>query len=242
MDNNIGLVDIHKAMIQWLDLRHIIMTLDEVCEIEAVDGLPDMVFTANAGLVFPDNSVIVSQFSKSERQPETPFFHNWFEKNSFNIIDFPNVSFEGAGDALFDCNNKLWIGYGFRTDKKAIDIITELYSNTESLELINPNFYHLDTAFCPLNDGHCLYYPEAFSLESRMKIVNYFGTNAIPVSYDDAFNFSCNAVNINDVIIFNTISIVLKRYLMEIGFKIIETCTSEFMKSGGSCKCLTLKL
>src|SRR5579862_525431 len=66
------------AQSQWLALREKLRSLD--CEIELIapqPNLPDMVFTANAGLVF-GNKFIRSNFRHPERQGEEEHFDKWF--------------------------------------------------------------------------------------------------------------------------------------------------------------------
>jgi N-dimethylarginine dimethylaminohydrolase len=114
--------------------------------------------------------------------------------------------------------------------------------STNFLQLVDERFYHLDTCFCPLASDFVLYFPKAFDEQSNNKIISHFNGRSIPVSEEDATNFACNAINIGDVIILNKASDKLKDRLNNAGFEVIEIDLSEFMKSGGSAKCLTLKL
>ena len=113
----------------------------------------------------------------------------------------------------------------------------------QPLELCDPCFYHLDTCFCPLEDGYLLYYPGAFTdagkatIESRIPAGQRFAVNR-----EDASRFACNAVNIGKKIILNQASRGMTTWLTERGFTIIETPLTEFMKSGGAAKCLSLRL
>ncbi len=242
MSDNIGKVDKDLADAQWYNLRTIIEACCvKVVEVDPVDGLPDMVFTANAGLLLPGGRSITSQFNKKERQPETQYFKTWFENYGFYDIEIP-VSFEGAGDALYDSLGCLWVGSGFRSDRTATNFIKELYPNTIGLTMVNPSFYHLDTCFCPLSNGYLLYYPHAFDETSKQIINDYFGEKAIAVEDEDAKNFACNAVNIENTIIMNKASDGLKTSLLSRDFTVVETPTSEYIRAGGSTKCLTLKL
>ena len=124
-------------------------------------GLPDMVFTANAGLAL-GKKFVLSRFLPRERQGEEPVFKKWFKKQGFDILELPaDLPFEGAGDALLDpARGCLWAGYGFRSELAAHPRLAE-WLNIEviSLRLIDPRFYHLDTCFCPLENGAVLYYP-----------------------------------------------------------------------------------
>jgi len=209
--------------------------------IDPVQGLPDMVFTANGGLVY-GNKFIVSNFRHKERQGESALFENWFKERGYEIIKLPEEHFfEGEGDA-FVVNDTLVAGFKFRSDIHSHKYIGELLSKRVlSLELIQPEFYHLDTCFCPLDDKSALYYPAAFD-DYGKKALNHLIPTLIPVDGDDALNFCCNAVVRGKDIVMNNCSEELKTRLTERGYNIHQFDFSEFIKAGGSAKCLTLWL
>lgn len=232
------------AYARWNDLTQIIKNLDgEVLTMEPQPGQPDIVFTANAGLVYKDIAV-VSRFKPKERQPEEKFYAEWFENNGFNVKYLPeNMFFEGAGDALFS-GEVLYSGYIVRSDISSHTYISELLNiQVLSLELVDNRFYHLDTCFCPLSDGYLLYYPSAFD-EYANKIIekNFSEDKRVIVTEEEAAGFACNAVNIKNSVIMNNTTDRLKNALKEKGFDAYEVSLTEFMKAGGSAKCLTLKL
>ena len=112
-----------------------------------------------------------------------------------------------------------------------------------SIRLTDERFYHIDTCFCPLTDGFLMYHPPAFDYDSRIAIESRIPPHKrIIVDTFDAGNFACNAVNIGDRVILNKASEPLKARLMLAGFRVHEVELSEFLKAGGSAKCLTLKL
>jgi N-dimethylarginine dimethylaminohydrolase len=146
------------ARAQWEQLHH---TLTDVCGaiVELIDprpGLPDLVFTANAGFVTPC-LVILSRFRFPARSGEEPVFAEWFEKHGLPVVRMPeDVFFEGAGDAL-RCGENLFCGYHFRSEIRSHEFLAEvLKDRVLSLQLVDPRFYHLDTCFCPLADGELL--------------------------------------------------------------------------------------
>lgn len=229
---------------KWNDLKNIITNLGaEVLTMPAQPGQPDIVFTANAALIYKDTAVI-SRFRPPERQPEEKFYIEWLKKQGFNIEILPdNMHFEGAGDALFS-GETLYSGYITRTDITAHTYIAYLLNlKIISLELVNKRFYHLDTCFCPLTDGHLLYYPEAFD-EYANKIIekDFPEEKRIIATEQEALAFCCNAVNIDKSVIMNNTTDRLKNVLKEKGFDTYEVDLAEFMKAGGSAKCLTLRL
>lgn len=247
MAGNIGKVDKQLAYMQWHNLVSIISTLATVKLVEPVYGLPDMVFTANAALVIND-AVILSRFRNKQRTGEESYMSNWFNKNDYYVFT-PEayMTFEGAGDCLMSGNSTAWMGFGFRSSENATEYVAsilDIYSGirTTILRLVDDRFYHLDTCFCPLSNGYLLYFPAAFDDASCQLITNHFGDRAIVVDEADAINFACNAVNIENVIIVNKVSDKFKCDVHDAGFIVVETPMSEFMKSGGSAKCLTLKI
>jgi N-dimethylarginine dimethylaminohydrolase len=243
MEGNLGKVNKQLARQQWQNLHNIVARLASVSLIAPVAGLPDMVFTANAGLVH-NNEIIVSSFRHAERQPEAKHFEWFFSLQGYSVKHLgEGTIFEGAGDALFDTQGRLWVGSGIRSDAHALDeIMAALDVETYGLELVDPYWYHLDTAFCPLPQGQAIAYAKAFSEKSVAAFNNAFGANIVWVSEADAKNFSCNAISIGQTIIMHKASAELKSALTQRGFEVIETDVSEFLKAGGSCKCLTLEI
>ena len=248
MEGNLGNVNKALAQEQWDNLHRIVSGLATVTLIEPVEGLPDMVFTANAGLVHSGESgkreCIVSSFRHPERQPEAMYFEEFFATQGYSVLPLKeDTIFEGAGDALFDSQGRLWFGSGIRSHSHALDeIVAALHVEAVGLELVNPHWYHLDTAFCPLPDGRALAYAKAFSAKSVVKLNAAFGKNILWVSEQDAMNFACNAISIDQSVIMHKASAELKAALERRGLEAIEAGVSEFLKSGGSCKCLTLEI
>lgn len=244
MKENIGRVNQALAMQQWLTFHNTLAKKSRIKLIEPVAGLPDMVFTANAGLVKQHDEVIVSTFRHPERQGESAHYARYFSEAGYQLKELaPRIVFEGAGDALFDADGKLWFGSGPRSDAAAIrEIASALQVDIQAVELVDPRWYHLDTAFCPLTDGYALAYRRAFSEASAAIIQHTLGDKVIWVSDEDALNFACNAVCLDHEIILYRASSELKATLKGYNFNVIETDVSEFMKSGGSCKCMTLEI
>ncbi len=245
MEGNIHKSSRDRAVEQWEKLYHIIKERAIVDLVPPQVGVPDMVFTANAGLVLGEN-VVLSRFYHKERQGEEPFFKQWFESQGYHVFELPkDLPFEGAGDALFDREGRwLWAGYGFRSELDSHPLIAKwLDVEVLSLRLMDDRFYHLDTCFCPLTDGYLLYYPPAFDAYSNRVIeLRVPPSRRIAIAEEDAVNFACNAVNIDRTVILNQASAGLKQRLQAIGFEVIETPLTEFLKAGGAAKCLTLRV
>ncbi len=211
--------DAALARQQWTGLCKALETLGVLVDlIEPVRGLPDLVFTANAGLVFRD-LFIGSRFRYGVRQGEAPYFENWARSRGFQVVELPpGYNFEGAGDALF-CGETLIAGYRFRSDVRSHQWIGErLGVEVLPLELIDPRFYHLDTCFCPLAPDLALYYPGAFDEYGRSVLRDRI-PHLIEVAIDEAVSFSCNAVVVGKTVILNDGAPKLAEYLRDRGFR-----------------------
>lgn len=245
MAGNIHASSRTKAKEQWELLRKAVSRVGETTQVEPKSGLPDMVFTANAGLE-RDGTVVLSSFFHRERQGEEPYFLRWFQRAGYNIVRLPReVAFEGEGDALFATDgSRLWAGYGQRTSQASHRYLSQAWNVTvTSMQLIDPRFYHLDTCFAPLEDGSVMYHPPAFDEASLKKIEDYYAEEKrIVVKENDALCFACNAVNVGNTIILNEISRELSDQLKTRGFYVVQTPLSEFLKAGGAAKCLVMKL
>lgn len=230
---------------QWNALRDAIERHAKIVLEPPRRALPDIVFTANAGLVL-GNKVIVSRFRGIERRGEEAHHRAWFAENGFDILDWPeDVPFEGAGDALFDRGQELlWVGHGFRSEASVPALLEKMLGRaTAALNLVDPRFYHLDTCFCPMAGGVLMYFPAAFEDKSCALIEALVPAGKrIAVDEADALKFCCNAVDLEGTVYMNDASENLQARLRGAGFTPVITPLSEFMKAGGAAKCLTLKL
>jgi len=245
MEGNIHKSSRDRAVEQWQGLYQILKDHAIVNLVTPQKGWPDLVFTANAGLVLGKN-VVLSRFLHKERQGEEPYFKQWFEENGYTVYELPkDLPFEGAGDALLDREGRwLWAGYGFRSELDSHPYLAKwLDIEVLSLRLIDERFYHLDTCFCPLANGYLLYYPGAFdSYSNRLIEMRVAAEKRIAIEEADAVNFACNAVNVDSIVIMNKASDALKSRLAAVGFQVLETTLTEFLKAGGAAKCLTLRV
>ncbi len=234
--------DPQRSLAQWTALHEILERLAGTVHVIApASGLPDMVFTANAGLPVGER-FFLSRFRHEQRQHESPHFRKWFEARGFDIVEFPeDVYFEGAGDALF-LGPTLFAGYRYRSDIRAHTLIAEQQGiQVLSLELADRRFYHLDTCFAPLNGESALYYPKAFDPYAR-QVIEANVEDAIAVPAEEALRFVCNAVVIGRNVVIHQDCPRTCKELTARGFGVHETDLSEFIKAGGSAKCLTLQI
>lgn len=241
MNRSLGAVR-ELAFRQWKHLHDTLAGLGVRVEtMTPQPGLPDLVFTANAGLMFR-NTFLSSRFRHEVRARESPFFDAWFAANGFAVEHLPENTFhEGAGDALF-CGDTLFAGYRTRSDATAHQWVGEkLGVRVLPLELVNPRFYHLDTCFCPLAPGVALYFPDAFDGYGKRVLATHV-PKLIPVAEEEAHRFGCNAVAVGPTVVHNSRCPRMAADLARAGFRSIEVELDEFLKAGGSAKCLTLRL
>jgi N-dimethylarginine dimethylaminohydrolase len=230
------------AFRQWTELQSTLSGLDATIDLlEPQPGLPDLVFTANAGLMYK-GLFLSSRFKHEVRAKESPFFEAWFQAHQFEVVLLPQETFhEGAGDALF-CGETLFAGYRTRSDANAHQWVAQrLGVRCLPLELVNPRFYHLDTCFCPLAPGVALYFPDAFDTYGRRVLQTHI-PKLLAVPEADAHRFGCNAVVVGQSVVHNSNCPELRELLTKAGFTSIEVELDEFLKAGGSAKCLTLRL
>lgn len=233
--------DAKRSREQWQALHDLLVQLQaDVRLMEPVQGLPDLVFTANAGLVWHD-AVFLSSFRHAARQGETPVDAAWFSANGFRTVDVPaGTYFEGAGDALF-CGDTLYAGYLVRSDAASMQWLgAQMGCRVIPLQLVDGRFYHLDTCFCPLDHQTAIYFPGAFDDYARRALSQV--SRLIAVDEDEAARFACNAVVVGRDVVLNAGCPKLEAALQAEGFTTHATELGEFLKSGGSAKCLTLRL
>jgi N-dimethylarginine dimethylaminohydrolase len=231
-----------RARAQWQRLHDTLCGLGvQVERLQPQPGLPDLVFTANAGLMY-GTRFFSSRFRHDVRARESPHFDAWFTAHGFTVEHLPEgMYFEGAGDALF-CGQTLFAGYRIRSDVQGHQYLARvLHVQVLPLELVDPYFYHLDTCFCPLRPGEAIWYPGAFDAYGRRVIETHI-PNLVAATDHDAKRFGCNAVVVGESVVLNTGCERLAADLQARGYQTIAVELDEFLKSGGSAKCLTLRL
>jgi N-dimethylarginine dimethylaminohydrolase len=218
--------------------------------VPAVEGLPDLVFPANAAIVL-DGRVLLARFRHPQRQGEEAVFRAAFEglqrrKLVEEIVELPDgVLQEGAGDCIWDADRGFfWVGHGQRSTASSQAVIADVFGQeTVALELAGPRFYHLDTCFCPLAGGKLLYYPPAFTAASLAAIHAHVAPeDRIAAGDAEAAAFCVNAVNIARQVIMARAPESLERKLAAHGYAVRPVDLAPFILSGGGAYCMTLRL
>ena len=235
--------DRRLAMRQWEALRRAVREHlgADVRLCRARPGLPDMCFTANAGIVH-GRTFIAGRFRHKERAGETPVLTAWFRRRGYAVLEPPpGHPLEGSGDAM-RVGDLVVAGYLRRSDIQAHAFVGEVFRlPVLSLALTAPRFYHLDTCFAPLGGGGAAYYPGALDRYGLRALRGHFG-DLVEVSDAEAERFACNLVAVGKRAIVAAGCPRLEGALRERGVSVRSLDFSEFIKAGGAARCLTLRL
>src|SRR6266568_1197892 len=229
------------AMRQWARLREVYLGLGhDVRIVEPVAGLPDMVFAAN-GATVAGGKVLGARFRYPQRAGEAGAYLDWFLGSGYTEVRTPERVHEGEGDILF-AGGTLLAGYGFRTDQAVAAELAALFGlPVLSLRLVDPRFYHLDTALCVLDASTAMYYPAAFDDAGRAAIAAHFA-ELIEAKDEDAEVLGLNAVSDGRHVVLPAQAAGLAAQLRDRGFEPVRVDMSELLKGGGGPKCCTLEL
>jgi N-dimethylarginine dimethylaminohydrolase len=236
--------DTGNALAQWQTLYDFYLELGyDVHLIDPVEGLPDMVYAANGGFVL-DGIAYGARFQYPERGPEGPAYMDWFAANGFEVRE-PVSTNEGEGDFLL-VGDTIYAGTGFRSDAASHEELRRIYQReVVTLRLVDPSFYHLDTAFAVLDSAggpaSVAYLPKAFDDASRAILEQRF-PEAIHVNDDDAAVLGLNSFSDGRNVVIASRATDFERQLRERGFVPHGVDLSELLLGGGGVKCCTLEL
>jgi len=207
--------------------------------IDGVPGQPDMVFAANCGTIIGGKSLAANMFSPM-RRGEQATYRAWLQQHSTDLTIGELIN-EGQGDFAWT-GRVLLAGSGYRTDPRAHELAGQaLGVDSVGLELVDPRFYHLDTALFVLGHEQIAYYPWAFSQES-LKLLRRRYPDAILADEADAMCLGLNAVSDGFNVVITPEATGLISQLTARGYHVIGVDLSELRKAGGGAKCCTLEL
>ena len=252
MEGMVGSVNKERAVEQWNQVANAYRSIGiHVETLSSVEAFPDMVFCANQSFPFIESNgqpaVIISKMASHYRQGEEIYFDRWYEARGYRVIRQldPPVAFEGMGDVIWHPRRQLlYAGYGYRTEQSALQRLADCVGcPVVGLELVHPSFYHLDTAFSPLDEQTALYVEEAFTDEGVALLQHCFPT-LLKVPLEEAMNGFVTNGHCPDGrhFIVNSGNQATKAMLTALNFKVLEVNTSEFLKSGGSVFCMKMML
>ena len=211
-----------------------------ILEISPGKNLQDMTFCADSGVVF-NNTFLRATYKFPARTPEQALFEQWLSEKGYCVVSAPQF-FEG-GDVV-RTGNTIVCGYGHRTNLAGVSALRKTFPELRligPLKLINPWFYHLDTCFAMPQEDTAVYYPAAFAPEAQAIIQESFA-RVIEVNQQNALNFALNMVIVGKKIFLTNCTPAFTERMHSLGFTVVLLHLTEFMKSGGSIKCLTLRL
>jgi N-dimethylarginine dimethylaminohydrolase len=234
--------DPERATEQWGRLAATIRDAGATVEVQPpAEGWPDLVFTANAGIV-NGRQFVPARFRHPERQGETPHDIEWFASHGFVVDELPlGVSHEGAGDAL-PFGDVLVSAYRFRSDATAHAYLSRLTgAAVRSVELVDERLYHLDLTFCPLDDRRAILAPSGWDRYGA-KVMEALVPDPLVLDDDETAAFVANSVVVGTTVVMPSCPPRVGRQLEAWGFHVVVCPVEEFLKAGGGCRCLTLAL
>jgi N-dimethylarginine dimethylaminohydrolase len=233
--------DTARALRQWQQLRAAFVRLGHtVRAIDPQPGLPDMVFAANGATVI-GGKVLGARFRYPQRAAEAQAYLDWFTRGGYPTARSPRSVNEGEGDIVF-AGRAILLGHGFRTDPAVAGELEALFGlPVLSVRLVDPRFYHLDTALCVLDGDTAAYYPAAFDDAGKAVLTSHFA-ELIEAKDEDAEVLGLNAISDGRHVVLPEQATGLAAQLAGRGFEPVGVDLSEFLKSGGGPKCCTLEL
>jgi N-dimethylarginine dimethylaminohydrolase len=234
-------VDANLAMAQWNTLRRTYQELGHtVADVPPVPGLPDMVYAANGGLV-AGGVAIAARFRHRQRQPEGAAYAAWLADAGYGPVYHLAEINEGEGDFLV-VGDRILAGTGFRTNRAThseVEVLTGM--PVIGLELVDPRFYHLDTALAVLDHSTIAYYPAAFAPSAQQTLAECY-PGAVIATEADAAVLGLNLVSDGYNVVISSAAVHLAEQLTTSGFHPVPVDLSELLKGGGGIKCCTLEL
>jgi len=231
-----------RALHQWENLVNLYKSLvpQHTKVVEPKENLTELCFFGDSVFAHK-NKAVFSRFATEERFPETEYVMNYLASLGFEGERVPEeISFEGSGETMM-WNGNILVGYGKRSSSEIVDYLKTTFNcNVYGFELIDPKYYHLDTAMCPISNDLIAVYEPAFSEESKQTIKS-LGCEILYLSEQDANEFALNSIVIDNHVIVNQDAVNFQNQLRNRGFNVHPIDISEFIKFGGGIKCLTFQ-
>ncbi len=236
------------AMAQWQEMVATLRGAGARVEVlPQREDAPDMVFAMNLGLgvVRPgtgERHVVLSHMRHPQRRMETGSAQAWFadrgHATSYVGRDGVGAHLE-AGDA-FAFGDALVVGYGPRTEELALKHLAgDLGVRVRGLRITHPGMYHLDLAFCPLDERRALVCPAALDDASARALMRLVPEPLVLTEAEALTTFAANSVVVGRTVVMPACPPRVRTQLEAWGFEVVVVDVSEFHKAGGSIRCLT---
>ncbi len=206
---------------------------------------PDMVYAMNLGLALTDSTgprAVLSHMRHPERWMETESAGRWFEAAGFATSYVGNTgvgAYLEAGDA-FPYGGRLIVGYGPRTEELALKHLAHDFGiRVQGLRITHPGMYHLDLAFCPLDERTALVCPAAFDDAGADALLALVPEPIVLTEHEALTTFSANSVVVGRTVVMPAVPARVRASIEAAGFEVVLVDVSEFHKGGGSVRCMT---
>ena len=244
--------DPRRAMAQWVDLLATIEGLGGSVEVvpQRADA-PDMVYAMNLGLgvLRPDGvgvvtgHVVMSHMRYAERRMEATTAGPWFERSgrSTSYVGRDGVGAHLEAGDVFAWGDALVAGFGPRTEELALKhLANDLGVRVRGVRITHPSMYHLDLAFCPLDDQRAMVAPGAFDEASARALLELVPEPLVLTDEEALETFCANSIVVGTSVVMPAGSPArVRAQLADWGFEVVEVDVSEFHKGGGSIRCMT---
>ncbi|WP_413569996.1 dimethylarginine dimethylaminohydrolase family protein [Bdellovibrio sp. HCB117] len=240
--------DSQETCAQHERFRHVLRKAGaQVLEVPLVPDDLDSVFVKDSALLIDngrERMAFMAHPRHHERRDEQYHRGHGLRDLGFRIAGEAENYFEGGDLTLLPSRKKALVGYGQRTEYRAINEVEDFLGiETVPLELVSKRFFHLDLACAVLSDGTAFACREAFSEEAWERLSNLTELKRlIPASEKAAYNFGLNMVEVGNTIVLGDDVKEIIDQLEMMGKNVIVTPLDCFHKSSGSAACLSARV
>lgn len=231
-----------KAMEQWEALVEVYRKLapEKVHVVPPREGLTELCFLGDSVFTI-GKKALFGNFRYTERAAERDYVRELFSGLGFEGQVVPDgIRYEGSGETML-WRDIILLGFGQRSNEEVMTSLGSLFKRRViSFELELPEFYHLDTALFPLDEGTLVYYPRSFGPIDTATLKG-LDCELLPVTEEEALAFACNSIVFEGHVLVNREAKGFIRTLEKRGWTVVPVEVSEFLKFGGGHKCLTLQ-
>jgi N-dimethylarginine dimethylaminohydrolase len=217
-----------------------------VLRLPFLHGAFDSVFTKDVAILFERDGVahaLPTTFKHDQRQVETLARQAQLARVGFSVAAPIASTLEGGDVQILPHRGLALLGHGVRSTRDSAAALAQAVGcEVVSLELRDPDLFHLDTALTVLGDDTLLYCAEAFTGVAQRQLMNLSFRRSIAVSLAEAKRFALNVVEVGSTIVTGIASPEMAACWSALGTRVVETPLDQFQLSGGSAACLTARV